>query len=172
MARRPTVKPPTRFTETKRAEFLLQLTRLGSYRAAAAAIGVHAITVMRYRQGHPDYQEQCQSAKDGLLKELVGTARRLAIEGVEEMVFGKDGKQLRDANGQPVVRRKYSERVLLRWLARLDPDNWSDTVKVDQTVRGKVEHVPGSFHPKDLSPRRRAAMREMLRRDNDDPSRN
>lgn len=160
------------FGPKRKEAFLVQLVRLGSIAAASRASGCSAVTVHNHMNKDPEFKAAVDVARIGPLPELIATARMMAIEGVPELVFDKNGKQLRDDDGEPVIKLRYNAPVLLRWLARLDPDNWSDTVKVDQTVRGKVEHVPGSFHPKDLSPRRRAAMREMLRRDDDDPSRN
>lgn len=161
------------FGPERKAAFLVQLKRLGSIRAAATASGCSACTVHNHMKTDAEFLAAINEARIGPLPELIATARMMAIEGIPEPVFGKDGHQLIDRQGKPVVKLKYNAMVLLRWLASLDPENWSDTIKINQTT--KVEHVPGEFHPRDLSPRDRALVRQLIAEDpddDDDPSRN
>lgn len=143
-------------TPAAKGAYLLALQRLGSQRAAAASIGVHETTIINHRKKDPAFAEACEKAKGRLAEELVGTARKLAIQGVEEPIFDRSGNQIG-------TKRKYDARVLLRWLARLLPEEWSDTVKVDTTVTGTVEHEhKGTLRVEDLTPRQQRLMRELL----------
>lgn len=155
-------RPPDFDEETKGA-FVAALERLGSIRAAAAACGVAERTVHRHKQQDEDFADACARAQGRLAGKLLGVARDLAIEGVLEQVYDKDGNLVRE-------RRRYSERVLLRWLARLMPDDWSDTIKVDKTVSGRVEHEhSGAIKVEDMTTEQRRLVRRLL---TEDPARN
>lgn len=165
MAGRPP-NTPNKMTPTAKATFLLALARLGNHRAAAASIGVHVMTTIRHRQADPDFAEACEKALGRLGEELVSTARMLAIEGVAEPIFDRAGMEIG-------TKRRYSERVLLRWLARLMPEDWNDKVQVDQTIAGKVEvEHKGAIRVQDLAPKQRRLVRELLGDGAEDPSRN
>lgn len=101
-----------KFTRERQVEFLDNLSLTGSVRAAAAAAGVSHQTVYRARRAEAGFR----TAWDGALlaarshAEAVLAAR--AIDGVSEPVF---------YHGEVIATRiRYSDRLLLAHLARLD----------------------------------------------------
>ena len=73
-------------------------------------------------------------------------------------------------NGKVIsTKRVYSERILLKMLARLDPAGWSDKVQVDQKVTATVRQ---RIKVEDMTPAQRTAARRFLATIPDDPARN
>lgn len=150
---------PYKFTKARKDTFLSELERLGSYKAAAASIGVGVNTIYVHRKKDPRFEHECEQALNKLTKALNTVARKLAIEGVEELSYDRENRVIRR-------RVRYDTKILLRMLAARDPDNWSDTKKIEQTIKGRVDHEhSGSIDVRDLTPKQQRAAREMLKTD-------
>jgi hypothetical protein len=147
------------FTDRLKGEFLLELAKCGEYAAAAAAVGFSPKTVYAHRNQDPEFDEACTLARGRFYGELLETARKLAIDGIEQIRLDREGNPV--ATGE----KRFSERILLAWLRRTAPDEWSDRVKVDQRVAGKVEHEH-AIDPRTLTPDQRRCIRQLLSREN------
>ncbi len=144
---------PLKFTPERQAVFLTALAKNGEIVASAAVANVSRQLIYDCQNANPEFKAACKRAKGKLLEELVDVARKLAIEGLVEKQYDRNGKELGE-------KRKYSERVLLKWLARVAPGEWGDKLRVDQKVTAKVTHR--TVKPKDLSPEGRAHVRGLL----------
>lgn len=147
-----------RFGPKQREQFLQAVAELGSYQAAAGRVGVSYQVALRYRKSHPEFDQQCMSAKLVTQAEVTSQLRRLALDGVVEPIFDRGGVQIGE-------RRRYSERLLLAWLRRLESGSWLDRGKVEHTVAGKVEHEhTGRVQVEHLTPEQQRAARDFLRK--------
>ena len=153
-----------KFDEETRGAFLLALERSGEYTAAAASVGVSYSCALDYRNRHPEFEEACKRARGRLIGELMASVRKMAIDGITvEEVVGADGKSR-------VLKKRFSERVLLKWLSRLER-KWGDKVQVEQS--GTVQHVhAGRIEVEQLTKEQRHAARRFLATLPDEPSRN
>ena len=150
---------PYKFDDAHKATFLLELERLGSYRAASASINISVMTIHRHRKLDEDFAEACEKALEKLTEKLVTVARMLAIEGVVEESYDKTGNVIRR-------RTRHDTKILLRMLASRDPENWSETKKVEQTIKGSVDHNhKGSIRVEDLTLTQRRAAQVLLQTD-------
>jgi hypothetical protein len=62
-----------------------------------------------------------------------------------------------------VQERKYSERLLLAYLRRMESGTWTERVAVDQTVAGTVKHEhSGRIEVEQLTPDQQRAARAFL----------
>ncbi len=150
---------PYKFGNKLKATFLSELERLGSYRAASASISISAATVLRHRKADPDFDDACEKALEKLTEKLVSKARELALDGALEQTFDREGRVIRE-------RRRYSEKILLRMLAARDPENFSETKKIDHNHSGSIDHDhKGSIKVEDLSTEQQRAARTLLQTD-------
>jgi len=145
---------PNTFDAETRAAFLLALERLGELGPAAAAAGVSEPTVWRYRAKHPEFEEECAAALNRLGGDLLGVARLIGIKGLVEKSYDKDGNLIRE-------KTTYDTRVLLKWLARLYPDQWGDKIAVDQTTRQAAPEREAT-KPERIPAEARAKLRDAL----------
>ena len=157
-------RTPEKFTDAARAAYLEALEKLASHKAASAHIGVHYTTVWKWRQKDTAFGEACDAALGKHYKELLAVARTWAIEGIVEETYNKEGKVI-------AKRRRFSERILLKMLARLRPADWGDKVQVDQ--KGTLEVTDKRIRTEDMTPEQLRAGRVFLATLPDDaPERN
>ena len=102
----------TIFSHRRQADFLAHLATFGNVRLACRAARVSAQTAYRARRGSPAFRQAwdaaCLAARDHAEQVLADRA----VNGWEEAVF---------YHGEEVARRRrYSDRLLLAHLARLD----------------------------------------------------
>ena len=145
------------FDAEKRGAFCLAMERTGEISAAAAAVNISRTTVYDAIKRDPEFAADVAKAKGRLLERLLGTAKTVAIEGIVEKFYDKDGNVTREV-------RRYDTRVLLAWLKRLAPE-WGDRVKVDQKVEhtGTVEHQhSGRIEVEKMTTEQRDAARAFL----------
>ncbi len=154
---------PDVFTPALQEAFLEALKNCGVYTAAAAAVGLTYRLVYQFRQRNPDFQERCDKALGRNYGELMDVARKLAIEGLVTETYDKAGNVISS-------KRVYSERILLKMLARLDPAGWSDKVQVDQKVSAEIRTE--RIKVEDMTPAQRRAARDFLATIPDSPDRN
>ena len=154
---------PDVFTPPRKEAFLEALKRCGVYTAAAASVGLAYHTVYRHRKQDPAFQEACDNALGRNYDELLSVARKLAVEGLVTETYDKAGNVISS-------KMVYSERILLKMLARLDPAGWSDKVQVDQKVTGEIRTE--RIKVEDMTPAQRRAARQFLATLPDMPERN
>jgi hypothetical protein len=104
--------PQTEFTRARQVLFLENLSVTGSVRSAAAAGGVSHQTAYRARRSTPALRTAWDAALVVARAAAADTLACRAIDGIEEKVF---------YHGEEVATRtRYSDRLLLAHLARLD----------------------------------------------------
>jgi len=86
--------PPREFTYERRMRFLYELVKSGGLLSLAAArAGVSSSTVVKHRKMEPEFDAAVIEARDlGVEAVLVEEARRRAVDGVDEPVFGGQWK--------------------------------------------------------------------------------
>lgn len=156
-------RTPEKFTAVARAAYLEALANLASHKAASAHVGVHYNTALKWRKVDPTFDAACDDALGQHYSDLLTIARKWAIEGLIEETYDKNGKLI----GK---RRKYSERILLKMLARAAPAGWGDKVQVDS--KGTLEVHDKRIRTEDMTPVQRRAARDFLRTVPDDVARN
>ncbi len=156
-------RKPEKFTADVRAAYVEALARLASHKAAAAHVGVAYCTAWKWRKKDPELEAQCEAALGRAYGELLTVARKLAIEGLVEETYDKAGKVI-------ARKRRYSERILLKMLARLDPAGWSDKLQVDS--KATVEVTDKRIEVEKMTPEQRRKAREFLKTLPDAPERN
>lgn len=155
---------PDRFTAARKEAFLVALERSGEYKAACAAVAISYQTVYEHRQRSAEFQTACDDALGRQYDELMKIARKLAVEGLVTETYDKHGKVISS-------KRVYSERILLKMLARRDPAAWSDKVQIDQKVSGEVKHR--RIKVEDMTRSQKRAARDFLKTiPDDDPRQN
>jgi hypothetical protein len=139
------------------------LAKTASHKAASAAVGVAYCTAWKWRKRDDVFAAACDDALGRAYGELLAVARKLAIEGLVEETYDKAGNVVSR-------RRKYSERILLKFLAKLDPAGWGDKLHVDgkQTVELEDKRLP----VEKMTPEQRRLARNFLRSIPDDVQRN
>lgn len=147
-------RPPT-WTQQARAEFLEELGILGSASAAAAAAGI-AVSVARYhRDTDPEFAAEWAAALDRVDRTLMRQVRKMALEGIVT-------KTVRDDHGNiQYEERKYSERLLLAYLRRMESGTWTERVAVEQSGTVQHEHS-GRIEVEKLTPEQRSRVRDLL----------
>ena len=104
--------PQTEFTRERQVVFLENLSVTGSVRSAASSAGISHQTAYRARRGQGAFRTAWEAALVVARANAEGVLAARAIDGVEEQVF---------YHGEVVATRtRYSDRLLLAHLARLD----------------------------------------------------
>jgi hypothetical protein len=101
-----------KLTPARQEQFLKALAETGSVATSAALAGTSRTRVYELRKADQEFAGAWEDAEEIAADRLEGEARRRAVEGVEEpLVSG--GKLVRDASGQPITIRRYSDNLLL-----------------------------------------------------------
>ena len=154
---------PAKFTETVRAAYVEALAVHASHKAAAAHVGVHYATALRWRNRDDAFEAECKAAMGRHYDDLLAVARRWAVEGLVVETYDKAG----NVTGK---KRIHSERILLKMLARANPAAWGDKVQVDS--KGTVEVHDKRIKTESMTPAQLRAARDFLKTIPDDPARN
>ena len=85
------------------------------------------------RKADPDFAAQWETALETAIDSLEGEAWRRGRDGFEEFITSKDGLVL-DADGKPVMQRKYSDTLMALLLKAHRPDKFKDRAQVDVSV--------------------------------------
>lgn len=130
---------------------------LGSAQAAAAAAGIPVSVARYHRDNDPEFAAEWAAALDRLDRTLMKQVRKMALDGIVT-------KEIRNDAGAVVVQeRKYSERLLLAYLRRMESGTWTERVAVDNTHTGTVEHKhSGRIEVEQLTPDQQRAARAFL----------
>lgn len=147
----------TTWTPQVRAEFLEELSVLGSTASAAAAAGIAESVARYHRDTDPEFAEEWKAALARHDRSLMQQVRKMALDGVVVSV-------VKDADGRVVKEdRKFSERILVAYLRRMETGSWLDRVKVDNEHSGTVKHEhSGRIEVENLSPEQRRKARDFL----------
>ena len=149
-------------------KYLDELARTGQPAKAARKIGFSSTYIAHYSQpSHdkfwPEWAERVHEARLAYRDFVEDEVRRRAIEGVDEPVFNR-GVQVRDADGEPAVVKRYSDRLLELHAKKTDP-SYRDHTVVEQTNL----NVDAAFEDLEkLSPEKRALVRRLLEDEEDD----
>jgi hypothetical protein len=101
-----------KLTQARRNRFLEALSETGSVTGAAAIAGTSRTRVYELRKNDVDFAWAWDEAEQRAVDRLREEARRRAVEGVAEPLVSA-GKLVRDEDSQPVMVRRYSDRLLL-----------------------------------------------------------
>jgi len=104
-----------KLTRARRENFLKVLADTGSVTAAVAAAGTSRTRVYELRKTDTAFAAAWDEAEDIATDRLEDEARRRAVEGVAEPLVSA-GKLVRGDDGQPIMVRRYSDKLLLELL--------------------------------------------------------
>lgn len=138
MAASSTGKSDTTRHPKKRA-FLATFRLTGNVTIACQEVGVHRSTIYDWREQDPAFvlaMEQARVEASDLLEE---EARRRAVVGTEEPVFGRVG---RDQDGEIGAIRRYSDSLLIFLLKGNRPDKFRERIEHSGQVRHDVSVQP------------------------------
>lgn len=122
----------TRLTDPSRV-FLEALANCGNVSEAAKAANVSRVWAYDKRKADPSFAAQWETALEIAVDSLEGEAWRRGRDGTEEYITCKDGLVL-DAEGRPVMQRKYSDTLMVLLLKAHRPDKFKDRAQVDVSV--------------------------------------
>lgn len=129
-----TPKKRARQRKHKRA-FLAAFRVNGNVSRSADAAGVSRSRHYEWLDDDDDYKRAFADAEDEAGDKLEAEARRRAIEGVEEPVFGSMGNGL--GSGQVGTVVKYSDTLLIFLLKGARPEKYAER----HNVKGSVKHT-------------------------------
>jgi hypothetical protein len=109
-----------KLTKERRERFLQALANTGSVTTAVAVAGTSRTRVYELRKADPAFASAWEEAEEIATDRLEDEARRRAVEGVAEPLVSA-GKLVRDADGQPIIVRRYSDHLLLALLKARRP---------------------------------------------------
>ncbi len=111
-----------RFTRAAQDRCVEHMAETGNISQAALHAGVARETVYQRIRADAAFAERMVLARDAAYDRLQREAIRRAVAGVEEpMVQG--GEVVRDTHGLPITVRRYSDRLLLFMIRRLDRES-------------------------------------------------
>lgn len=154
-----------KFTESRKQRYLEKLYEEGDKYAACAAIGVGWTTVAKHRSSDPEFREAMDAALEAHGERYVREARRRAVEGVEEPVFGSLGGH--EGSGIVGTVKKFSDRLLLELIKRYVPE-FTPKQRIeseDVTPKGSEPLGLGELTPESQNELREILERERLRRE-------
>lgn len=111
-----------------KAKFLASLAATGNVSRSAEAAGVSRAFVYEYRVRQASFAAEWDAALDQAAPVLEEEMWRRAVEGVEEPVFGRVGK---DRDGQIGSVRKYSDALLTTLVKAAKPEKYRDRQQID-----------------------------------------
>ena len=112
------------------AAFLIEVSQHGNTTQAVETIGIDRSTPYDRKEAHPEFARRWKYAKLEAADRLEAEARRRAVEGVEEPVYGRVGK---DQDGLIGTVRKYSDTLLIQLLRANKPEKFKDRVANELT---------------------------------------
>ncbi len=132
-----TVRTP----EHAREAFLGALSAGASITAACRSADLGRTTVYGWRASDDDFARSWDEAIEGGTDRLEDEAFRRAHDGVAEPVIS-GGRQVLDADGAPLVVRRYSDNLLVTLLKARRPERFKDRLAADLRADVKVGPDP------------------------------
>jgi hypothetical protein len=123
-------------TPKKRALFLETLVRCGNVTEAANVAGVSRQHLYRMRKSDADFAAAWEEAAELGADALEDEARRRAHDGVDEPLTSAKGL-IYDADGKPMMVRKYSDTLLIFLLKGARPAKYRERQQVE--VSGQLD---------------------------------
>jgi len=105
----------SKLTQACRSRFLEALSETGSVSNAVKIAGTSRTRVYELRKNDVEFAWAWDDAEQRAFDRLREEATRRAVEGVAEPLVSA-GKLVRDEHGQPIMVRRYSDRLLLSLL--------------------------------------------------------
>jgi len=132
-----------------RASFLETLAATGNVSSAIAAADVSRTFVYAERQRDQEFAAQWDLALDDATDVLEFEARRRAVEGWEEPVFGSLGQG--QGSGEIGTVRKYSDTLLIFLMKGANPEKYRDRADVRHSgeIQYKAYERSADFNPDD-----------------------
>lgn len=128
-------KPYTRFNRERRNKFLDALRQTGNVTAACEAAYVDRRTAYREKKSNAEFSRAWDEALEIAIEGMELEARRRAVEGRDEPVFGRIAK---DRDGVVGHIRKYSDVLLIFLLKAHKPAIYRETVNLKHS--GAISH--------------------------------
>lgn len=117
----------------KKRAFLAAYAQCGNITHAAEIVGIDRDNHYIWMK-NATYAEVFKAAGEQAADALEKEARRRAIEGVERLKFGRNGKPLRDpATKKPYVEREFSDTLLIFLLKGIRPEKYRENVHQELT---------------------------------------
>jgi hypothetical protein len=116
--------------------FLAAFSVSGNVSAACRSAGISRNTAANWRKADPDFAAAYADAEIEAVEHLEAEARRRAVDGVDEPVFGKDG--------EIGTRRRYSDTLLMFLLNGAAPEKYrrgDTTVNIDNRTQVQADAV-------------------------------
>lgn len=117
--------------------FLEALRNSGNVSEACRLAGIGRTTVYHLRETDPAFASEWDEAIQTAIDSLELEAWRRGRDGYDEYVTCKDGL-VRDADGNPVLQRRYSDSLLTTLLKAHRPDKFRDRSTVDMNVNTDI----------------------------------
>jgi len=136
------MKQQVSFNAARKAAYVIAFEKCGEVAAAAASVNISRRTVYNHMQSDPDFAHEVEMADGRLLGRIIGEVEHLALFGVKTKHYTAEGVYTHTTT-------KKSEKLLLAWLKRREPANWSDKVQIDQTVTTKAEPIAAKDIPRE-----------------------
>jgi hypothetical protein len=113
-----------RYDPVKQAAFLAAFAQVGNITAACKIAKIERRSHYDWINNDTEYQSRFEVAKLEAIENMETEARRRAVEGFEEPVFGSGGKEV--GTVQVGTIRKFSDTLLIFLLKAADPDKYRD----------------------------------------------
>lgn len=134
-----TGRPRTERTpERVRAMFLRELGKRANVSDAARMAKIGRSTVYQWREAEPEFAASWDEAVEQALGLLEAEAWRRAVDGVEEPIVGRVGK---DEDGIVTYVRKYSDSLMQTLLKAHRPEKYRERQEVQHSGAVQIEYV-------------------------------
>lgn len=135
----PSVRKSDTIRHPKKRAFLAAFRLTGNVTVACLEADVHRSTVYEWRSEDPEFARAMEQAQIEASDYLEEEARRRAVVGTEEPVFGRIG---RDQDGEIGTIRRYSDSLLIFLLKGNRPDKFRERIEHSGQVRHDVSVQP------------------------------
>jgi hypothetical protein len=108
--------------------FLAHFLTSGTILQGSKLTGIQPTTVEYWREYDPAFEKNFQKTDALITESLVTAAHHRAVYGVPEYVISH-GKLVLDANKEPLVKRNYSDLLVMFLLKSRDREKYSDRMK-------------------------------------------
>lgn len=127
-----------RTSQRARTAFLDELRKRGNVSEAAAVAGIGRRTAYEVRDRDPEFAAAWDEAIEAAVDAMEAEAWRRAVEGVDEPVFGRVGK---DQDGEVGTIRRYSDALMNTLLKAHRPEKYRERIDVQQHGKVEIEFV-------------------------------